>query len=375
VTPLDEHLGYVSDTVRLKAYRAALARTVREGARVADLGCGTGVLGLMALEAGAARVFAIDASEMIDAARASFARAGFRERAAFFRTHSMRAELPERVDLVVCDQVGYFGFDAGIVPSFADAARRFLKPGGTLVPARLKIFAAAVESAECYQPVAAWEGDAVPAHLRWLREYAVNARHAARITTAELLGPPVLLGELDLYADEPAMLSWKAALPVERTGTLHGVAGWFECELAPGVWMTNSPLAEQAINRPQAFLPIGEPVGAGDGGQVALSVMAKPRDEIIVWTVELPSGRRFKHSTWEGVALSREHLARADPGRVPQPNREGRARMIVLSYCDGRRTAREIEQQVLADHPDLFPSPDETVRFVAHVLARDAGAW
>jgi hypothetical protein len=49
--------------------------------------------------------------------------------------------------------------------------------------------------------------------------------------------------------------------------------------------------------------------------------------------------------------------------------------MIVLSYCDGRRTAREIEQQVLADHPDLLPSPDETVRFVVHVLARDAGAW
>ena len=170
MTPLDEHLGYVSDTVRLKAYRAALARTVREGARVADLGCGTGVLGLMALEAGAARVFAIDASEMIDAARASFARAGFRGRAAFFDTHSMRTELPERVDLVVCDQIGYLGFDAGIVPSFADAARRFLKPGGTLVPARLKIFAAAVESAECYRPVAAWEADAVPAHLRWLRE-------------------------------------------------------------------------------------------------------------------------------------------------------------------------------------------------------------
>lgn len=37
----------------------------------------------------------------------------------------------------------------------------------------------------------------------------------------------------------------------------------------------------------------------------------------------------------------------------------------------GRRTARGIEQAVLRDHPDLFPSSGEIARFVAHVLGRD----
>ena len=371
MTALDEHRAYVSDSVRLAAFRAAIVRTVHDGILVADLGCGTGVLGLMCLEAGAARVFAIDSSEMIDVARASFTRAGFPDKVAFFDTHSTRTELPERVDLVVCDQVGYFGFDAGIVQAFADAARRFLKPGGVLMPARLKIFAAAVESGGCYRPVTAWEEEAVPAHLRWLREYAVNTRHAVRIEPGELLGAPVLLGEIDFYAQEPRILSWKATLPVDRTGTVHGVVGWFECELAPGIWMTNSPLARQPINRPQAFLPIREPVEASGGDQIALSLTAKPRDEVIAWTVGTASGRCFRHSTWEGMALSREQLVRADQGRIPRLNKEGRARGIVLAYCDGRRTARDIEQQVLADHPDLFPSPEETVRFVAQVLSRD----
>ena len=44
----------------------------------------------------------------------------------------------------------------------------------------------------------------------------------------------------------------------------------------------------------------------------------------------------------------------------------------MLGYCDGRRTAREIEQAVLRDHPGLFPSPEEIRRFVAQVLGRDA---
>ena len=166
---IDEHLGYVSDQVRLETYRAAISSTVREGFVVADLGCGTGVLGLMCLQAGATRVYGIDSTPMIAAARASMSRAGFADRAVFIRSHSARASLPEPVDLVVCDQVGYFGFDAGIVQDLADARRRFLTPGGTMIPARLRLYAAAVESLRCYRPVAAWNEDPVPPALRWMK--------------------------------------------------------------------------------------------------------------------------------------------------------------------------------------------------------------
>ena len=71
------------------------------------------------------------------------------------------------------------------------------------------------------------------------------------------------------------------------------------------------------------------------------------------------------------MLLAPEDLARANPSRVPQLSRDGRARATVLGYCDGRRTAHEIERQVLSDCPDLFPSPEETSRFVARVLSRD----
>jgi protein arginine N-methyltransferase 1 len=372
---LDEHLGYVSDGIRLDAFRSAIAQTVRDGFVVADLGCGTGVLGLMCLQAGAAKLFAVDSSAMIDVARASFSRTSYSQRVSFFNSHSTRTELPERVDLVVCDQVGYFGFDAGIVQYFADAYRRFLKPGGTLVPARIRILAAAVESTLCYRLVTAWNDEAVPCELRWLREYAVNTEHPVYIGPGELLGSPVLLGEIALGAADPRSFSWSVELPIGRDGSMHGVVGWFECELADGVWMTNSPLAARAIRRPQAFLPIRDPLPAHAGEKIALSVVARPCDEIVAWTIECEGGRRFRHATWAGMPLSQAHLTSVDPGRSPRPNSEGRARMVVLGYCDGMRTAREIEQQVHEYHPDLFPSPEETARFVRQVLAKDADVW
>lgn len=51
---LDEHRLYLPDQPRPQAFDAALCAVVRPGDVLADLGCGTGILGLMACRAGGA---------------------------------------------------------------------------------------------------------------------------------------------------------------------------------------------------------------------------------------------------------------------------------------------------------------------------------
>ena len=369
---LDEHLGYVADRIRLEQFQAAIAKIINPGDRVADLGCGSGVLGLLCLRAGAGRVYGIDSTTMIEVARETFSRAGWAERATFIRGHSHRVQLPEPVDVVICDHVGYFGFDYDIVHTLQDARRRLLKPGGALIPTRIRLQLGAVESENCRAKAEGWRAEGVPDEFHWLRPHTVNAKHAVELPREAVLGPPGGLGDIHLRADHPDFFSWTAELRIERDGVMHGLAGWFECELAEGVWMTNSPLADQAIHRPQAFLPIAEAVPVRAGDPVKVRVMARPADHLIAWVVDFPTtGRRFSHSTWQGLLLAPEDLMRSRPDRVPKLSREGQARITVLGYCDGRRTAREIEQAVLRDHPDLFPSPAEISRFVAQALGRD----
>lgn len=369
---LEEHLGYVADRIRLERFQFAIAKAINAGDRIADLGCGSGILGLLCLRAGAGRVYGIDSTAMLEVARETFSRAGWAEQATFIRGHSHRVELPEPVDLVICDHVGYFGFDYDIVHTLQDARRRLLKPGGALIPARIRLQLGAVESENCRAKAEGWRAAGVPAEFHWLRQHTVNAKHAVELPREAVLGPPAELGDIDLRADHPDFFSWTAELRIERDGAMHGLAGWFECELADGVWMTNSPLAGRRINRPQAFLPIAEAVPVRAGDSVKVRVMARPADHLIAWIVEFPaSGRRFRHSTWQGMFLAPEDLIRSQPERVPHLSREGRARISVLEYCDGRRTAREIEQAVLREHPDLFPSPDEISRFVMQTLGRD----
>lgn len=369
---LEEHLDYVADATRLALFEAAIAKALAPGDCVADLGCGTGVLGLLCLQAGAARVYAVDDSAMIDIARETLLRAGLDKRAVCIRGKSHQIELPQSVDVVVCDHVGYFGFDYGVVGVLEDAKRRFLRPGGTLIPSSLRLNLAAVGSKKCSETANSWQAETIPSEFRWLRSYSINTKHALSLNRDELLGPPVVLGDIDLYADNPAFFSWKSELRIERDGAMDGVVGWFECELAKNVWMTNSPLAEKAIERPQAFLPIGETVQVKAGDLVKASIMARPADELIAWVVEFPaSGQRFSQSSWNGMLLSQDNLIRANPSHVPQLSREGQARMIVLGYCDGKRTAQEVGRAVLRDHPDLFPSSTEIADFVLRVLGRD----
>ena len=369
---LEEHLGYVADHIRLDRFQAAIAQTINAGDRIADLGGGSGILGLLCLQAGAGRVYGIDSTTMIEVARETFARAGWAERATCIRGHSHRVVLPEPVDVVICDHVGYFGFDYGIVHTLQDARRRFLKPGGSLIPARIQLRLGAVESESCRDKAEGWRAEGVPAEFHWLRQYAVNAKHAVELPPKALLGAPAVLGDIDLYADNPDFFSWTAELRIQRDGIMHGLAGWFECELAEDVWMTNSPLAERPIQRSQAFLPIDEAVPVKTGDSVKARVMARPADHLIAWVVDFPAtGRRFSHSTWQGLLLAPEDLMRSRPDRVPRLSREGQARITVLGYCDGKRTAREIEQAVLRDHPNLFPSPEEISRFIMQTLGRD----
>lgn len=369
---LEEHLGYVADQVRLDQFQTAIAKTIKYGDYVADLGCGSGILGLLCLQAGATKVFAIDSTAMIEVARETLTRAGFSNRAVFIQGHSYRVELPEPVDVVICDHVGYFGFDYGIVDTLQDARRRFLKPGGCLIPSQLRLQLAAVESEVCRAKAEGWKGESVPVEFHWLHKHTVNTKHAVSLPREALLSAPAELGDIDLHADNPDFLSWTAEWQMTRDGVMHGLVGWFECELAQGVWMTNSPLSDHAIQRPQAFLPIEEAVSVKTGDLVKVKIMTRPADHLISWVVEMPAaGRRFSQSTWRGMLLGSEDLHRSHPTRVPRLSRAGKARTAVLAYCDGRRTAQEIEQAVLHDHPDLFPSPEEISRFIAQTLSRD----
>src|SRR5262249_31646982 len=127
---LDGYLRMMRDPVRMGSYAAAIRDGIRDGDVVLDIGAGLGVFGLLALQAGAARVYAVETSDVLDVAREVAGVVGVRDRLVFLQGDSCRLDLPERVDVVISDLHGALPLLGNGLQAIVDARRRFLKPGG-----------------------------------------------------------------------------------------------------------------------------------------------------------------------------------------------------------------------------------------------------
>lgn len=68
-----------------------------------DVGCGTGVLSMFAAKAGARKVYAVDASSLIDKARRNAEVNGLADRIEFIRGKVEHLQLKEPVDIIVSE--------------------------------------------------------------------------------------------------------------------------------------------------------------------------------------------------------------------------------------------------------------------------------
>ncbi len=172
-------------------------------------------------------------------------------------------------------------------------------------------------------------------------------------------------------------LHFGCTLPITRTGTLHGLGGWFIAQLSPTVMMTNSPLSEQRVDRRNVFFPLDQPVSVQAGDAVIVTMQILPVQIAVTWKVEIRKNDRpdterlrFTHSTLKGMLIAREDLQRTHPAFVPTLSPWGTARQTVLTLCDGRRPLAQIENDLLHRHPDLFRSLSHAATFVAEVVTR-----
>lgn len=367
----DEHRQYLEDEVRVDAFRAAIAERVRPGDVVVDVGAGTGILGLLACQAGAARVYAIERTGLIEVAKRIAGANGFGSRIVHIRELSPNVELPERADGLVCDQIGHFGFEAGLFEILTDA-RRFLKPGGWTVPHALDFEVAPIADEDVAERVRFWSRPVASLDFSAVHEWAVNSGYPKHLDAGQLLGPAATIAHVEMSEVSTSRIAGETTLSITREGTLDAIGGWFTASLSPGVRLTNAPGAPARLARRNVVLPLERSIRVAPGDSIELRIQILPANVVLTWrgSVRTAAGvSTFSHSTLAGMLLTRDDLRHSNPDGTPALTPRGRARLTVLQLCDGRRTLAEIERDVLARHPALFRTPDAAAVFVSEVIS------
>jgi PqqD family protein of HPr-rel-A system len=249
---LTEYGGMLRDRRRIEAYRLALASVITPDSVVLDLGTGLGTFGILAARLGAARVYAVDAGDIITVA-AENARANGVEMECIQST-AAELQLPEQVDVIVSDLSGALPLYEEHLPSLIRVRDAFLRPGGALIPMRDRLMCAPVTDVHA-SITAPWRGiegiDFGPAE-----RMALHAPHPLRVTPEQLAAEPRCWAELDYATIRSPNVS--ATVEWDLDAEIHGIALWFESTLRDGITSASGPWSEGSVHATMV-LPLLEP--------------------------------------------------------------------------------------------------------------------
>lgn len=371
---LENYGDMIADGIRLHAYREALRRTVHSGDVVVDLGCGTGIMALLACRAGAGRVYAVDPADTVQIAREIAAENGCADRITFFQADSRSVELPERARVLVSDLRGILPFFSDSLLVLRDARNRFLAPGGVLIAARDTLWAAIVQANAQYERlVKPWSQATHGFDLAAARRAVLHSALKERSSAVEIIAGPQRWFVLDYAQLESPDAAGSMVFRAERSGTAHGLCAWFDTQLYEDVGFSCAPGIQDTIYG-RMFFPWPEPVPLAEKQEVAVELSANlvGEDYVWRWTAEIAgragvSGKRFEQSSFFGAPVTPERLHRRAAGFVPSLGEEGKVERFVLGLIDGQTSLEVIARGAAEKFPKLFKRWEDALTRAAQV--------
>ncbi|CAH1782608.1 unnamed protein product [Owenia fusiformis] len=284
------HEDMIADSVRTNAYRLAILRNFEKirGKVVLDVGAGTGILSAFCVQAGAKTVYAVEASDMAEQIKRVAKGNNMAEKIIVLQSKMEDAELPEKVDVIVSEWMGYFLLYETMLPSVIYARDNWLKQNGLILPDSATLYMAPINHTDFYEErLTFWEkveetfkvnmSSLVPYARKCLTEHI----HVKTIPIENVLAQYSKIAHIDLNTVTTSQLShMKESFTFQCYGcnTLHGFASWFKVEFSADVELSTSPYCEDT-HWQQSVLYVDNPLHVEQDTQITGSVVLTPNAE------------------------------------------------------------------------------------------------
>lgn len=280
---IEYHRTLIADRVRNRALFAALKAVIRKGETVvADIGAGTGLIGLMAARLGAKHVYLYEMAE-VAAVAAEVLKQNRVRNCELMPCSSLEMVDPPRADVVISETLGNYAFEENMIETLADARARHLKSGGTIIPQRVRQFVAPVIADRVDRELRAWSGVGddlgVAIDLGVAQRMSLNNIYVRTLRPSELLEDGASAVEWDAIEFNSGRRmsgnrSGEASFRIGSDTSIYGLAVWWEAELVEGVVLSTAPDAE-ATHWEQLYFPLLTPMRCQGGETLKVSISSR----------------------------------------------------------------------------------------------------
>lgn len=283
---IEYHRTLIADRARNRALFAALKAVIRKGETVvADIGAGTGVIGLMAARLGAKEVYLYEMAEVAGVA-AEILKKNRVHNCHLMPCSSLDMVEPPRVDVVISETLGNYAFEENMIQTLNDARARHLKPGGTIIPARVRQFVAPVVSARFDQQLRVWSDVGVDLgvalDLSFAEAMSLNNIYVRTVKPVDLLDGgrhAAAWDAVDFISGRRnrANRSGEAVWTLDGDVAVHGFAVWWEADLSSGVVLSTAPDAPPT-HWEQLYFPLMTPIACQRSDKLSVSLRSRSSD-------------------------------------------------------------------------------------------------
>lgn len=309
VPTLGYHQILLRDEYRNRLFYRTLKRVIKRGCTVLDIGSGSGVWAIAAARLGAKKVVAIEGEKsLMPVIHAHVKENGVADIVEVINGISTEIKLRRRFDVVISETIGNQAFDEGIIPTMADARKRFLVPGGEIIPQRVALMAAPA-SVDARTP------SGVPIAASYLRTTALNLSYKIGRDDLKLLSRPSVLIDVDFrtMAKTVDLTKMQTRWKLSDLSAANGITLWAKSQLHDGIVLDNL----KTTNWSPVMYPFEPFVGANGWLDFELSIS----DKQYHWTVGV-NGSSQKRSYTPVFAFARWKFdSMRLAGEVPSGNK------------------------------------------------------
>ncbi|XP_053150236.1 histone-arginine methyltransferase CARM1-like isoform X2 [Hemicordylus capensis] len=253
---LSQQQNMMQDFVRTATYHRAILQNHIDfkDKVVLDVGCGSGILSFFAVQAGARKVYAVEASSVAKYAEILVRSNNLSDKITVLSGKIEEISLPENVDVIVSEPMGYMLFNERMLESYLHS-KKWLKSNGMMFPTFSDIHLAPFSDEQLYM-------EHYSRANFWYQQcfYGVNLSSLRSAAVDEYFRQPIvdtfdiriLMARTVKYtvsfteAEEEDLhrVEIPFVFQMMQSGLIHGLAFWFDVAFVGSlvtVWLSTAP--------------------------------------------------------------------------------------------------------------------------------------